>query len=87
VRATTVQTYISVTRDQKCWETRGLSVPDQFLVAKGEYRHRDRDLTQWLNNWEPIARLTADAQELTRRNGERAVNKGSHEAARGSHSP
>jgi len=55
----TVQTYISVTRDQKCWETRGLSVPDQFLVAKGEYRHRDRDLTQWLNNWEPIARLNS----------------------------
>ena len=51
----TMQTYIWVTRDQRCWETRGLKRADQLLVAEGGYEHRDRDLTEWLNNWEPIA--------------------------------
>ncbi len=55
----TIQTYIWVTRDKKCWETRGLKNPDQLLVANGDYEHRDRDLTQWLNNWSPIARLNS----------------------------
>ncbi len=55
----TIQTYIWVTGDQKCWATRGLKTPDQLLVANGTYKHRDRDLTQWLNNWEPIARLNS----------------------------
>jgi len=50
--------HLSDTRPEMLGDT-GLSVPDQFLVAKGEYRHRDRDLTQWLNNWEPIARLNS----------------------------
>lgn len=53
----TIQIYIWVTRDQKCWDTRDLKVPDQLLVANGQYQHRERDLTRWLNNWEPIARL------------------------------
>ena len=53
----TTQTYIWVTGDQKCWETRGLKIPDQLLVANGDFVHGDRDLTQWLNNWDPIARL------------------------------
>ena len=55
----TIQTYIWVTRDKKCWETRGLKNPDQLLVANGDYEHRDRDLTQWLNNWSQIARLNS----------------------------
>lgn len=53
----TIQSYIWVTSEPKCWETRGLARPDQLLVAGGHFRHRDRDLTQWLNNWEPIAEL------------------------------
>jgi hypothetical protein len=55
----TIQTYIWVARDQKCWETRGLNLADQLLVANGDYQHRDRDLTQWVNNWGPIARLNS----------------------------
>ena len=54
-----IQTYIWVTREQKCWETRGLNRADQLLVAQGQYRNRERDLTQWLNNWEAIAELNA----------------------------
>jgi hypothetical protein len=53
----TIQTYIWVTEDDRCWETRGLERPDQLLVARGGYQRRDRDLTRWLNNWAPIARL------------------------------
>jgi hypothetical protein len=52
-----IQSYIWVTREEKCWETRGLNLPDQLLVANGNYKHPDRDLTQWLNNWEPVASL------------------------------
>ena len=54
-----VQTYIWVTREQKCWETRGLNRADQLQVAQGQYRNRERELTQWLNNWVAIAKLNA----------------------------
>jgi hypothetical protein len=52
-----VQTYIWVTEGKKCWETRGLSRADQLQLAQGTYEHAHRNLTKWLNNWEPIARL------------------------------
>ena len=51
-----IQTYIWVTGAKKCWETRGLARADQLQIAQGEYKHPSRDLTQWLNNWEPISR-------------------------------
>lgn len=53
----TVQSYIWVTSEPKCWETRGLARADQLLVAEGDFLHRARELTQWLNNWDPIAKL------------------------------
>jgi hypothetical protein len=52
-----VQMYIWVTKDRRCWETRGLSRADQRDLADGRYEHRHRDWTKWLDNWEPIARL------------------------------
>jgi hypothetical protein len=52
-----IQTYIWVTEAKRCWETRGLNRSDQLLIAHGDYRHRDRDFTSWLNNWTPIATL------------------------------
>jgi hypothetical protein len=52
-----IQTYIWVTGDRKCWETRGLRRAEQLQVAQGSYQHPHRDLTRWLNNWEPIAPL------------------------------
>lgn len=52
-----VQSYIWVTSDGMCWETRGLHRADHLLVAGGQFRHRDRDLTGWLNNWKPVAQL------------------------------
>jgi hypothetical protein len=52
-----VQSYIWVTEGKRCWETRGLNRADQLQVAQGQYQHLHRDLTKWLNNWEPIADL------------------------------
>ncbi|MCY2952374.1 MAG: hypothetical protein NTU53_10400 [Planctomycetota bacterium] len=54
---TIIQTYIWVTGAKKCWETRGLARADQLQIAQGEYKNPSRDLTRWLNNWKPIARL------------------------------
>ncbi|MCY2952876.1 MAG: hypothetical protein NTU53_13010 [Planctomycetota bacterium] len=54
---TIIQTYIWVTDAKNCWETRGLVRADHLQIAQGEYKNPSRDLTRWLNNWEPIARL------------------------------
>ena len=56
-----IQTYIRVTQRKRCWETRGLSRADQLQLTRGDYEHPHRDLTKWLNNWEPVARLNGSA--------------------------
>jgi hypothetical protein len=53
----TIQTYIWVTEDNHCWETRGLPREDQFRVADSRYQDAKRDLTKWLNEWAPVDRL------------------------------
>jgi hypothetical protein len=57
-RAKMIQTYIWITEKNRCWETRGLNRAAQLLIAHGDYDHRHRDLTPWLNNWAPVARLS-----------------------------
>jgi hypothetical protein len=52
-----VHTYLWVTEDKRCWETRGMRRTDQLLLAHGEYVNRKRDFTAWLNNWTPVQRL------------------------------
>jgi hypothetical protein len=52
-----IHTYLWITETKSCWETRGLQRTDQLLIAHGEYSHRSRDFTQWLNNWSAVARL------------------------------
>jgi hypothetical protein len=56
-RANTIRTYMWVTQDKHCWETRGLRRTDQLLIARGSYDKRHRDLTAWLNNWAPVEKL------------------------------
>ena len=51
---TTYQSYIWVTKNRRCWETRGLSRDEQLLISKGSFRNPARDLTRYLNNWSPI---------------------------------
>jgi hypothetical protein len=56
-RSSSIQSYIWVTENKQCWETRGLSKGEQLSVAHGEYEHVDRNLSSFLNNWKPIASL------------------------------
>jgi hypothetical protein len=53
------QTYLWVTEKRKCWETRGLRIPDQLLVAQGKFKNEERDFSDYLNNagWGPIKEL------------------------------
>jgi hypothetical protein len=54
----TIQSYLWVTLGENCWETRGLKIEDQLLVAESRYRGRPtRNFTKWLNNWTPVERL------------------------------
>jgi hypothetical protein len=46
-----MQTYFYVTKKNKCWETRGLGIRDQVLVAENMYSNKQRDFTKYLNNW------------------------------------
>jgi hypothetical protein len=53
----TVQTYLWVTQKKRCWETRGLTRPDQLAIAEGKYKSKKRDFSEYLNNWDPIEEL------------------------------
>jgi len=48
----TIQTYLTVTKDMKCWETRGLKKEDLILIAYGSYKNKTRDFTKYLNVWD-----------------------------------
>lgn len=52
-----IQAYIWVTERERCWETRGLNRAEQLQIAHGDFQHRHRDLSLWLNNWRPVAQL------------------------------
>lgn len=52
-----LQTYLWVTKAGQCWETRGLRRADQSLVAEGSFANSLRDLTPFLNNWDPVVFL------------------------------
>ena len=56
-KANNIQTYISVTETNRCWETRGLKRQDQLAIAAASYRNKERDLTKYLNNWAPVKAL------------------------------
>ncbi len=53
----TVRTYLWVTQKKRCWETRGLKRPDQLAIAEGGYKSKERDFSNYLNNWESIEEL------------------------------
>jgi hypothetical protein len=50
----TVQSYLWVTKQKKCWEVRGLKKDDQLRISKGDYEEDKRNLVDYLNNWKPI---------------------------------
>lgn len=53
----TIQSYIWVTADKRCWETRGLGKKEQLLVANGQFESKSRDLSNLLNNWDALKHL------------------------------
>lgn len=50
----TIQSYVWVTENGKCWETHGLVKEKQEAVANGIFKDPVRDLSQFLNNWQPL---------------------------------
>jgi len=54
----TFQSYLWVTQEGKCFETRGLNRSNQQLIADGAFKDDSRDFTAYLNNnWTPIKAL------------------------------
>jgi hypothetical protein len=50
--------YMWVTKNDQCWETRGLKKMDQSLIAQGKFmNNKERDFSKFLKNWGPIAKL------------------------------
>ena len=49
-----IQTYLTVTKKNGCWETRGISRIDQEAISNNRFENSDRDFTKYLNNWEQI---------------------------------
>jgi hypothetical protein len=56
-RQSAIQIYLTVTERGRCWNTRGLDHKDMLRVANGTFRNPNRELTAWLNNWEPVRKL------------------------------
>lgn len=50
----TIQSYLWVTKDNRCWEARGLNKEEETQIVEGRYGQQDRDFTEYLNRWGPI---------------------------------
>jgi len=53
------KTYFWITKDGKCFETRGLNKQQLNLLLEGKYNSIDpaRNFTKYLNNWEPVKKI------------------------------
>lgn len=56
----TLQTYLWVTKNKKCWETRGLKKRDQVLIANDAFKSQQRNFTSFLNNWSQLEKLNRE---------------------------
>ena len=50
----TIQSYVWVTENGQCWETRGVNKKEQKAIATGTFDDPVRNLTDFLNNWKPL---------------------------------
>lgn len=48
------QIYLMVTKDDSCWEARGLSKNEHISIAKGEFLDPVRNFSEWVDNWTDI---------------------------------
>lgn len=53
----TIQSYLWVTKKNRCCESRGLKRHEQLAIAQDQYSNTERDLSACLNNWAPIQAL------------------------------
>lgn len=60
-KADPIQSYIWVTRQRRCWETRGLEKSAIRDVRDGTYVNASRDLTKYLNDWASLKSADASA--------------------------
>lgn len=51
---TRTQSYLDITKNDRCWETRGISKKHLELVAESKFDDARRDFTPFLDNWKPI---------------------------------
>lgn len=49
-----IDSYLWVTKNNECWETRGLKKDEKEMVAFGRYQNDDRNFSQYLNRWDLI---------------------------------
>ena len=49
-----IQSYLWVTNNNKCWETRGLNKAGRIALTYGSFSDRQRDFSTFLNNWKPM---------------------------------
>jgi hypothetical protein len=52
-----IQSYLWVTKKNRCWETRGLKRQNQLEIAQAHYSNSVRDFSEYLNNWSPVHAL------------------------------
>ncbi|MGA3370252.1 MAG: hypothetical protein ABSC48_00655 [Terracidiphilus sp.] len=52
--AESIQSYLWVTKDERCLESRGLSPKEQMEIIMRDRRDIDRDFSSYLNNWSPL---------------------------------
>lgn len=52
-----IQSYLWVTKDDRCWQTRGLRRDKQLQIVAGEFSEPERDFTKWLNDWSSVGKL------------------------------
>jgi hypothetical protein len=53
-RSGIIQSYVWVTENSKCWETRGLKKAEQESIAVETFNDPIRSLSEFLNNWQPL---------------------------------
>jgi hypothetical protein len=49
-----IDSYLRVTKTNRCWEARGLANADQELIALDRFSDADRDFTMFLNTWKQL---------------------------------
>jgi hypothetical protein len=52
--AESIQSYLWVTKDERCFESRDLSPKEQMAIIMRDRRDLHRGFSSYLNNWSPV---------------------------------